>query len=81
MSLPIISINESERKKIDISKDIGKSCEEYGFFIIKDHNLKTNTIENVRNLSRKFFNLPLEKKNEISPSWWSRPKRLYPIRN
>ena len=62
MSLPIISIDESNREKIDISKDIGKSCEKYGFFIIKDHNLKIKTIENVRNLSREFFNLPIENK-------------------
>ena len=40
MSLPIISIDESNREKIDISKDIGESCEKYGFFIVKDHNLK-----------------------------------------
>ena len=62
MSLPIISINESNREKIDISKDIGKSCEKYGFFIIKDHNLEISTIENVRNLSKEFFNLPIESK-------------------
>ena len=62
MSLPIISIDEQNREKIDISKDVGKSCQKYGFFIVKDHNLKINTIENVRNLSREFFNLPIENK-------------------
>ena len=62
MSLPIISINEADREKIDISRDIGKSCERYGFFIIKDHNLKISTIENVRNLSKEFFSLSLESK-------------------
>ena len=62
MSLPIISIDESNREKIDISKDIGKSCEKYGFFIVKDHNLDISTFENVRNLSREFFNLPIENK-------------------
>ena len=55
MSLPIISINETERKNIEISRDIGKSCERFGFFIIKDHNLKISTIENARNLSKQFF--------------------------
>ena len=39
MSLPIISINETDRENIEISRDIGKSCERFGFFIIKDHNL------------------------------------------
>jgi len=62
MSLPVISINEADREKIDISRDIGKSCERYGFFIIKDHNLKISTIENVRNLSKEFFSLSLESK-------------------
>ena len=62
MSLPVISINEADREKIDISRDIGKSCERYGFFIIKDHNLKISIIENVRNLSKEFFSLSLESK-------------------
>ena len=62
MSLPIISINETDREKIEISRDIGKSCERYGFFIIKDHNLKISTIENARNLSKEFFSLSLKNK-------------------
>jgi isopenicillin N synthase-like dioxygenase len=62
MSLPIISIDESNREKIDISKDIGKSCEKYGFFIVKDHNLDISTIKNVKDLSKKFFSLPLKTK-------------------
>ena len=62
MSLPIISIDESNREKIDISKDIGKSCEKYGFFIVKDHNLDISTIKNIKDLSKKIFSLPLKTK-------------------
>ena len=62
MSLPIISINETDRENIEISRDIGKRCERFGFFIIKDHNLKISTIENARNLSKQFFSLSLKNK-------------------
>ena len=72
MSLPIISINETDREKIEISRDIGKSCERFGFFIIKDHNLKISTIENAKNLSKQFFGLSLKNKMNIL-AWYPLP--------
>ena len=62
MTLPIISINEFTNKKINIANDIGNSCKEYGFFIIKDHDIKITDIENIKTQSKALFNLSLKDK-------------------
>ena len=62
MTLPIISINEFIYKKINIATEIGNSCKKYGFFIIKDHNIKVTDIENIKTQSKALFNLSLRGK-------------------
>ncbi|EAL68711.1 hypothetical protein DDB_G0277497 [Dictyostelium discoideum AX4] len=61
--LPIIDISSfqnNENDKNQVAKEINKACKEYGFFYIKNHGVDQELIENLQNVIKKFFSLPLE---------------------
>jgi hypothetical protein len=45
--------------------DIGKACEEWGFFAVTDHGVPIALLENVQAVGREFFRLPREEKKRI----------------
>ena len=67
--IPIISLKiESEDDESRIINQIGLACSEIGFFYISDHSIPTEIIENLKVLSERFFQLPIEKKTQIAMS-------------
>ncbi|KAM9958038.1 hypothetical protein ACTFIW_013014 [Dictyostelium discoideum] len=53
---------DNKNGKEIISKEIKKSCKEYGFFYILNHGIEQSLIDRLMELSKKFFSLPLEVK-------------------
>lgn len=45
-----------------VAKQIGKACEEVGFFIIRGHGVDDNIIQAAWKTTREFFDLPLDEK-------------------
>ncbi|KAM7264596.1 hypothetical protein ACFE04_002279 [Oxalis oulophora] len=75
-SLPIIDISpmlakiddpnaEEDSGVCEVVKQLDQACREAGFFYIKGHGIDEFLVKEVRNLSRKFFHLPLEEKLKI----------------
>ncbi|MCV0382653.1 MAG: isopenicillin N synthase family oxygenase [Erythrobacter sp.] len=46
----------------DVADELGRSFEEYGFAVIRDHGIPQDLIDRAENLSREFFALPDETK-------------------
>jgi len=67
--IPIISLKiEPENDESRIINQIGSACSKIGFFYISDHSVPTEIIENLKILSERFFQLPIEKKTQIAMS-------------
>lgn len=49
-----------------VAAEIGNICENVGFLYIKNHGVSSSLIEDVYRLSRKFFELPFEAKNQLN---------------
>lgn len=62
-NIPLIDLSKSEEH---ISKKIHDACIEHGFFYIKNHGIDIQLQNSLEKLAALFFDLPLEKKMEIS---------------
>lgn len=69
--LPIIDIssfldpNASASDRQTTAQAINAACINYGFFYLTGHGIPTTELDQIIDLARRFFALPLEKKNEI----------------
>ncbi|XP_027120059.1 2-oxoglutarate-dependent dioxygenase 19-like [Coffea arabica] len=66
VSVPVIdfsllsSTNPDERAKVIL--DLGKACEEWGFFLVVNHGIPENLISALFNVCNEFFDMPEEDK-------------------
>ncbi len=63
-SIPEISIKDFTKRKDSIAKEILRACEQVGFFSIVEHDLNTELIKKVLELSKMFFEQPNEVKTK-----------------
>ncbi|RNA32948.1 iron oxidase [Brachionus plicatilis] len=68
--IPVIDIsalvNETDQSdKLKVANELNKVCSEHGFFYIVGHGVDAQLQQKLENLSRQFFNLPLETKLKI----------------
>lgn len=63
---PVVSDLASSRESL-ISQ-VGKACEEWGFFQVINHGVPQTLIQNLKEEARAFFELPLQKKREVKRS-------------
>jgi len=62
--IPVIDLSES-RDESSIISDIGKACEEWGFFQIVNHGVSSELCREVEIEAKKFFGLELEEKRKV----------------
>ncbi|XP_051126694.1 probable 2-oxoglutarate-dependent dioxygenase At3g50210 [Andrographis paniculata] len=78
-SIPIIDIGplvekwnhpsmSEDRGVAEVARQLDKACREAGFFYVKGHGIPESLIEEIRSISRKFFDLPYEEKLKIKLS-------------
>ncbi|CAO2830942.1 unnamed protein product [Amaranthus hypochondriacus] len=78
-SIPVIDISplvaKSDDEKMaedegvcEVVKQLDKACREAGFFYVKGHGIPNSLLKEVRDITRKFFELPLEEKLKIKLS-------------
>ena len=67
--VPIVDITpftvEETRGRADVAGAVRTACEEIGFFVIAGHGFPEGVVTRVCDISRAFFDLPTEEKNEI----------------
>jgi isopenicillin N synthase-like dioxygenase len=69
--LPIIDISafldssSSKEARSTTAKAISAACVNYGFFYLTGHGIPTTKLDEIINLARNFFALPLDEKNKI----------------
>ena len=67
--VPIIDITpftaEEIGGKADVAEAVRIGCEEIGFFVITGHGLPEGGVTRIYDVSRAFFDLPTEEKNEV----------------
>ena len=63
-------LNSSKSEKV--IRKIKKACLEIGFFTIIDHGVSSKLIDSTLITSKKFFNLPINKKMEIASQRWNK---------
>lgn len=66
--IPIIDVSPliSGNNPLQVASQIGDACEKVGFFYIKNHGVDQQLIDNMYRLSKDFFKLPYEEKNELN---------------
>lgn len=80
VQVPIIDISALRRKgasrdeKLIVAKEIGKACEEVGFFVIRGHGVDAAIIDNAWKATRDFFDLSVEEKMT-----YVKPQHEYPF--
>ena len=86
--LPIIDISPflqpdaSDVSQQETAEDIHQACRDWGFFYVKNHGVPMKLQEDLFELTRAFFTLPVEKKMEIAMSKGGRACRGYfPVGN
>ena len=67
--VPIVDITpfaaEETRGRADVAEAVRTACEEIGFFVITGHGFPEGVVTRIYDVSRAFFDLPTEEKNEI----------------
>lgn len=66
--IPIIDISSliNDENPLEVARQIGDACEKVGFFYIKNHGVEQQLIDEMYTLTKRFFNLPYEEKNQIN---------------
>lgn len=54
-----------QAEKQSVAREIGRVCEQIGFFLISGHQVSLSSIEAMRAVSREYFALPLEEKFQL----------------
>lgn len=69
-TLPIIDVSALVAGKPGaaeaVAREVGKAAREIGFFYVAGHDIPALTIDHVFDTARRFFALPLEKKQEVA---------------
>ena len=63
-SIPIIDMSNWDEQKV--SESICDAAEKWGFFQIINHGVPIEVLENVKDATHRFFNLPAEEKRKFS---------------
>lgn len=69
--LPVIDVGalvngESDARRERAAREIGQACRDSGFFYISGHGVPPSLLESLDRAARRFFELPLDQKMEIS---------------
>lgn len=66
--IPIIDISSliSGEDPLEVARKIGDACEKVGFFYIKNHGVEQQLIDEMYTLTKRFFKLPYEEKNQLN---------------
>ncbi|KAI9246075.1 hypothetical protein BDA99DRAFT_471841 [Phascolomyces articulosus] len=64
--LPIIDFSDFENRSSIIAQEVLYACKTIGFFYVVNHSIPKEMIQDAFSLSKKFYDLPLEKKEEVS---------------
>ena len=69
--LPVIDVGalvngESGARRDRAAREIGQACRDSGFFYISGHGVPPSLLERLDQAARRFFELPLDQKMEIS---------------
>jgi isopenicillin N synthase-like dioxygenase len=65
--IDLSGLRDKEPGAVDrIAKEIGRACRDIGFFYVRNHGIPAEQMDAVFAVSREFFALPLESKNELS---------------
>ena len=59
-----VSLNDADRNPDGFAQELGRSFEEYGFAIVRDHGIPQQLIDRAEALSKQFFALPEEVKRK-----------------
>mmetsp|Transcript_52738 Transcript_52738/g.133919 ORF Transcript_52738/g.133919 Transcript_52738/m.133919 type:complete len:378 (-) Transcript_52738:75-1208(-) len=64
--VPIIDISalsgDSQAAKLEVARQLGQACEDIGFFVVVNHGIPKDVIEEAWSRTLDFFDLPLEEK-------------------
>ena len=63
-SIASVSLNDSDRDPDAFAQELGRSFEEYGFAIVRDHGIPQDLIEQAEELSKRLFALPEDVKRK-----------------
>lgn len=78
VEVPIIDIGalrgDSENLKVDVATLILRACEDVGFFIIVNHGIDEQIVQNIWNSTYQFFDLPEHEKTKFI-----KPQHEYPF--
>ncbi|XP_031492975.1 flavonol synthase 1-like [Nymphaea colorata] len=61
--VPVISLNHPFQK---VGEEIARACQEWGIFILTDHNIPPESIKALQDVGRQFFELPVEEKEKYA---------------
>jgi isopenicillin N synthase-like dioxygenase len=66
--IPIIDISSliNDENPLEVARQIGDACEKVGFFYIKNHGVEQQLIDEMYTLTKCFFKLPYEEKNQLN---------------
>jgi isopenicillin N synthase-like dioxygenase len=66
--IPIIDISSliNDENPLEVARQIGDACEKVGFFYIKNHGVEQQLIDEMYTLTKSFFKLPYEEKNQLN---------------
>ena len=64
-TVPVIDFAQTRETAL-IANEIGKACEDWGFFQIVNHGISTKSIETLWNDTRNFFSLPKNQKRSLN---------------
>lgn len=64
--LPVIDISGLEGpNRFQVISDIGRACQETGFFQVINHGVEESLINDLMKVAREFFELPMEERNKF----------------
>src|SRR2546427_6657903 len=69
LTVPVIDITAYwtgvDASKRDVARQIGEACRDIGFLVIAGHRVPPDLIAAVDDVSREFFDLPLDEKMKV----------------
>lgn len=68
ISIPVISFENFEKQQQSIADQIVNACEDVGFFYVKDVGVSFTQVQQVFEISKKFFSLSLKEKQQVAYS-------------
>jgi len=64
--LPVIDISGLEGpNRFQVVSDIGRACQETGFFQVINHGVEESLVNDLMKVAREFFELPMEERNKF----------------